>query len=101
MHIREIQKDIYSLAKKQGLWKNPPSIPECLAMVHAELSEAYEEYKNGYIPDHIYTFDGIPQGIPIELADAVILIMSISEHYGIDLQDAIRLKHLYNEERKR
>ena len=40
-----------------------------------------------------------PEGIPIELADVVIRVMDMCEHYGIDLWAAIERKNAYNRTR--
>jgi len=42
---------------------------------------------------------GKPEGEAIELADAVIRIMDYCEFVGIDLEQAIQLKHEYNKTR--
>ena len=42
---------------------------------------------------------GKPEGIPIELADAIIRICDTCGQYGIDLDRAIRLKMEYNKTR--
>jgi NTP pyrophosphatase (non-canonical NTP hydrolase) len=45
-----------------------------------------------------YTTDCVkPEGLPIELADAVIRILDYCEYAGIDLGVAIRQKMAYNE----
>jgi len=74
---------------------------EYIALVHSELSEALEEYRNGnmdkgYEDSVYYGPDGKPEGVGIELADAAIRIMDMCENYGIDLEKCIRIKHGYN-----
>lgn len=46
-----------------------------------------------------YQKDGKLKGIPSELADVVIRVMDMCEHYGINLDKAIREKHEYNKTR--
>ena len=40
-----------------------------------------------------------PEGIPAEIADVVIRIMDMCDHYGIDLAAAIEEKHEFNKTR--
>ena len=39
------------------------------------------------------------EGAPSELADIVIRVMDLCEHYGIDLEKVMEEKHKYNMER--
>lgn len=165
---------VHSLAKKKGWWRDQEDsagglhrhlvrklIPEKLALIHSEISEALEEYRAGrietywVIPDYgnvtmtslekmdheeIVTLAGIivtahnidemptlfqgphwakrenwadvlnalrmfipatykPEGFAIEMADAVIRIGDLLEPLGLDLEQAIRQKHMYNQRR--
>lgn len=95
-NIKEWCSTIYTWAEEKGWW-NDFNFPEKLALIHSEISEALEEYRNGKDYKEIYYSDkGKPEGIPIELADAVIRIMDLCAHCGIDLEEAIALKHKYN-----
>lgn len=40
-----------------------------------------------------------PEGVAVELADCVIRILDYCGHAGIDLEEAIRIKHEYNKSR--
>ena len=96
--IKEWQELVHTLAKSKGWWKHynkPFSIQ--VSNFHSEISEVWEEYRNGRKMDEIYISPGgKPEGIPIELADTVIRIMDTCERYGINLERAMRLKFAYN-----
>jgi NTP pyrophosphatase (non-canonical NTP hydrolase) len=40
-----------------------------------------------------------PEGVPIELADCIIRILDYCGHAGIDIEQAIKIKHEYNKTR--
>jgi hypothetical protein len=102
MSISYWQAEVHSNARNKGFWEAGAcrgDIPEKIALMHSELSEALEEYRKGCSPVTIYfntDKPGKPEGIPIELADAVIRIMDFCGAYGINLEGAIQMKHAYN-----
>lgn len=74
------------------------NIPEKLALIHAEISEGLEEVRSG--KPHFYEGEkGKPEGLGIELADAVIRIFDLCGHLGIDLGQMILTKMTYNKTR--
>lgn len=98
------------------------AIPEKIALIHSELSEALEEYRAGRVAHGIYYRDenGLdhdatcawthcpvggaleklkPEGFGVEMADAVIRIMDLCAVLEIDLQDCIEKKMAYNQTR--
>jgi hypothetical protein len=100
----EWQKDIHQLAKDKGWYTPPPTVEGRLILIHSEVSEALEEYRNGHSLNEIYYVtdkDGHtkPEGVPIELADAVIRLLDAAEYFGFDMLEAITIKHEYNKTR--
>lgn len=69
-----------------------------LALAHSEISEAVEAARDGAFL--MTGGDGAkPEGVVVELADAVIRIMHISGELGLPLEKAIAAKMAYNESR--
>lgn len=71
--INYLIKKIHENAISHGWWEEERSRDEIFALIHSELSEALEEYRNS--KPMIYYMDGKPEGIAVELADAVIRIL--------------------------
>lgn len=124
MNINELSKEAHKNAVAHGWWEEERPFAELVALMHSELSEALEEYRDGRKLDEVYYYCkfskeevseggwgcekqpecneceyGKPEGIPIELADAVIRIFDTCGKYGIDLNKAIRLKMEFNRNR--
>lgn len=113
MNINEIAKEIHENAVAHGWWDEERTFGDIIALCHSELSEALEEYRNGrpmvYADDFdneliritdVSQFDGRkPEGIAVELADCIIRILDYCGHEGIDIEQAIKIKHEYNKSR--
>lgn len=96
----EIQKEVHTLAKEKGWWDPDKlrSVGDTFMLMCSEVHEAYEAYRSGHAFEIFYE-KGKPEGVPIELADAVIRIMDFCEAQNIDLEEAIRIKHEFNKTR--
>lgn len=102
MSINILATEIHENAKAHGWWDAElQNIPEKIALMHSELSEALEEYRNHRALNEIYYAEGSkkPEGFGIELADAMIRIMDTAEFCGINLRAAIETKMAYNKTR--
>ena len=127
MNLTEFSKEVHENAVAHGWWEKEKSFPEIIALIHSELSEALEEYRDNkpmvyyncrydsndvcpcistkceeFFKDDCCkqnALDQKPKGIAIELADAVIRILDYCGRYGIDIEKAIEIKHEYNKTR--
>lgn len=98
MNLNELATRAYETAEAKGWHNPPPSIPEQLALVHSEVSEALEAFRVG--DDGLRIADnGKPEGMASELADVIIRVGHIAKRLGIDLDSAVETKMNYNDTR--
>lgn len=69
---------------------------EMFALMHSELSEAFEAERKNLNDDHLPN----RKGVEVELADLFIRVMDYAGEYGLDLDGAIAEKRAYNKTRK-
>jgi len=115
--IAQLQKEIHQNAITKGWYEKEKSVPEHLALIHSEVSEALEaDRKDKYVwgRDSIMLCNALPDNKKFsevfvdlikdtfadELADVVIRVMDLAEWKGIDLQSHIEAKMRYNSTRE-
>ena len=72
-------------AEDHGWWDETRTIPELLCLVHSEVSEALEAFRNGDV-----------NGFREEIADMFIRLADMCGGLGIDLETEVATKHLKN-----
>jgi len=95
-----IAREVHACAKAHGWWDGveltPDVVASKLALIHSEISEALEAIRNGYPQDkHCPEFGNFE----IELADAMIRIMDLTEAMGLNIERALLAKHEFNKSR--
>lgn len=116
--ISEWVKEAHENALVHGWWLDisNPNVLEKISLIHSELSEAVEAVRNCQPPifqnlSNHYDISAItpecdewsdeskPEGVVVELADAVIRIFDLCGAMKWDLEKALELKHKYNKTR--
>lgn len=116
MSINEWVRACHSLSKSKGWYEGQTDrvrdglddnhidklkeehIPEKLCLIHSEVSEALEAYREGDMGFRLGK-NGKPEGFDAEIADIVIRCFDLAGALDIDLESAIRMKHEFNETR--
>lgn len=127
--LNELAGRIHEISVQHGWWKSARALPEIVALCHAELSEALEEYRNWRPMDYrvcrkadnvtdctvcapditnrncpVYCktckFRGSkPEGVAVEMADCLIRILDYLASEKIDIDFVVAEKMDFNRTR--
>ena len=104
--IAQLVEQSYEIAKLKGWWdeEKEGEADRCpgtmIMLMVTELSEAFEEYRNGREVTEIwYRDDGKPEGVPTEFADVLIRIGDYCGKHNIPLARAVQEKLAFNKTR--
>lgn len=99
MNINSFAKQVHENAVAHGWWETERGFPEIIALIHSELSEALEEYRAAKPALYYPNGSDKPEGIGVELADAIIRILDYCAYANIDIEKLLKIKHEYNKSR--
>lgn len=95
MDLNNLRDEIYADAVAHGLWEDEDGVDwfrECHSMIECEVDELYdaiEDRVNGYGDEHFIE----------ELADVIIMSLSVAGYLGIDIDAAVKEKMEINKGR--
>ena len=93
--LTDMQKNAWQHAEDKGFHKHHITVGDRLALIHSEVSEALEAYRERGLADWT-SGKGKPEGLASELADVIIRIGDMAGVYGIDINEEVCKKMEYN-----
>jgi len=96
--LSDWQREIHALAKAKGWWNHTRSTGDLCSLMHSEVSELFEAYRNGVLDKPC---EKIPEltNFEEETADIFIRLLDWCEFKNMDLISCVRMKHEYNRNR--
>lgn len=92
--LNEWAAEIHRNAVAHGWWEDDRGFAETAALITCEISEAVEEDRSGN--PLIYIKQGKPEGVAVEVVDAVIRALDWLAFKGVDVEEVMAVKHNYN-----
>ena len=108
--LNDLASYVHEVAVHKGWWpdglETEREFPELIALMHSELSEALEswrDHEDPYFrkevkspPTSPLTTVFKPEGWGVEMADCIIRILDACEYYGLNIANILKEKMFYN-----
>lgn len=96
--VAEMAEEVYQNNVEKGWHDNARTFGEDIALIHSEVSEMLEAYRDGN--QYILTEPGEkPEGVGPEAADVLIRLLDTCRRYDINLYAEYERKMAYNKTR--
>ena len=103
MTIDKLIELAHEIARDKGWWDKERAFGDLISNMHAELSEAWEEYRKYGLESDMFIYltgqNSKPEGIAVEFADVLIRIFDTCGRYNIPLMEALEKKMEFNKSR--
>lgn len=93
--LNSLAREVHEANRAKGFWDDPRSLCETTMLIVTELAEAVEEDRAGRAGVW-YADNGKPEGIDIELIDALIRLLDLLGSRGTDVDELLKQKLAYN-----
>lgn len=105
--LDEMQAEVYANNKAKGWFDSDRSFGDDVALLHTEVSEMYEAFRDHGTEDATDVVRGLghqrtlpkPEGVGSEAADVLIRLLDTCQRHGIDLEFEYQRKMTYNRTR--
>jgi NTP pyrophosphatase (non-canonical NTP hydrolase) len=99
--IAQMTGEVLDLCHAKGWYDHPVSFGEAIALLHSEVSEALEAWRQWGTDDATDADDagGKPEGVGSEFADVFIRLLDYCARFGVDLEAEYERKMAYNQTR--
>lgn len=102
--LEEYQAEIREINEANGWFDDERSFGDDIALLHTEVSEMYEAYRDHLFADATEAHDseyGLPkpEGVGSEAADVLVRLLDSCERHGINLRYELERKLAYNRTR--
>lgn len=102
MHLNALIDVVYRTNVRNGWFDIERPLSADIALLHSEVSEAYEAFRKGSDLSHsgnVLTGGYDPNSFPAEIADIFIRLLDTCKRYDIDLTVEFLKKNYYNRNR--
>lgn len=94
--LERAQQRVTAINKNNGWFDRTRSFGDDIALLHSEVTEAFEAFRDGRFDMHTADGEYDPSSLPAEFADILIRLLDSCERYDVDLAGALDAKLVYN-----